>query len=260
MKDNKFYWAAIVVVAAVGILLFVNRSGAPLEQTNVATLVPEAQPPVAVSEPAGAMLPANKVAQTTPAQVTSGLATDIPGEYSLQERMTEMQQRRPNQHFDVAAVEAALQRQTAWAPAEEVPEHLPLQPEEFTDGRQFIELDSLKIETLMPGDEVKITIDETGQDYTVTMDRVEKHDYNSISWYGHIEGADGNIYSVSFTRGEELTVGGLDTPDGHYVLQAHGNEGWVASSGLLFKVDPNHDDAIYPDEVGQHVHQGGYTH
>lgn len=260
MKDNKVYWAAIVVVAAVGILLFVNRSGAPLEQTNVATLVPEAQPPVAVSEPVGAVSLVNKDEQAKPAQVAGGLATDVPTEYSLQERMTEMQQRRPNQHFNAAAVEAALQRQTAWAPAEEVPEHLPLQPEEFTDGRQFIELDSLKIETLMPGDEVKITIDETGQDYTVTMDRVEKHDYNSISWYGHIEGADGNIYSVSFTRGEKLTVGGLDTPDGHYVLQAHGNKGWVASSGLLFKVDPNHDDAIYPDEVGQHVHQGGYTH
>jgi hypothetical protein len=107
---------------------------------------------------------------------------------------------------------------------------------------------------------VKVTIDETGEDYNVTVDRVEKHDYNSISWYGHIEGADGQTYSVSFTRGETLTVGGLDTPEGHYVLQAHGNNGWIASSALLFKIDPNVDDAIYPHDVEQQVNHSDHDH
>jgi hypothetical protein len=257
MKDTKLYWAAIAVVAAVGILLFVNSSDKSIEQENSVASSPEDyQPPVAVSEP----MPSSHQApaQTKPAVAT---ATDNsePGQVTLEERLSAMQQRRPEQNFDPVAVAEAAKRQTAWAEAEEVPKHLPLKPEEFTDGRQFIELDSLKIETLMPGDDFNITIEETGQDYVVTMDRVEKHDYNSISWYGHINGDDGQSYAVSFTRGQSLTVGGMETPDGHYVLQAHGDNGWLASSGLLFKVDPNVDDAIYPDGTG-HQHDDGHAH
>lgn len=168
---------------------------------------------------------------------------------AIAERLDAMQQRRPQQNFDPAAVAAAIKRPDAWAPAEEIPKELPLKPEEFSDGRQFIQLDSLKLETLMPGDNFKVRVDELGEEYTVVIDQVKKHDYDSISWYGHIDGNDGQTYDVSFTRGKDLTVGGLSTPDGHYVLQAHGKNGWIASSGLLFKVDPNVPDVIYPEDV-----------
>ncbi len=173
----------------------------------------------------------------------------------LQERITEMQARRPNQQFDTQAVAAAVARTTTWAPTDTVHRDLPLAEDEFEDGRQFVELDSLKIETLMPGDQVNVQVDEHAKDYQVTIDRIEKHDYNSISWYGHIEGEDGQKYQVSFTRGEYLTVGGLDTPDGHFVIQAHGNKGWVASSQLLFKQDTSVSDAIHPADVDPN-----YTH
>ncbi len=96
---------------------------------------------------------------------------------------------------------------------------------------------------------INVQVDNNAKDYEVTIDRIEKHDYNSISWHGHIQGDDGQKYSVSFTRGEQLTVGGLDTPDGHYVLQGHGNKGWVASSQLLFKADTSVSDAIHPADV-----------
>ncbi len=167
----------------------------------------------------------------------------------LQDRLDAMRERRPNLQFDPAAVEAAVNRQHTWENAKKLPTHLPLKPEEFTDGRQFIQLDSLKIETLMPGDSVRVSIIDSGErDYNVIMDSIEKHDYNSISWHGHIDGNDGQTYQVSFTRGEKLTLGGLDTPEGHYVLQAHGNDGWIASSKILFKIDPNHTDEVYPTE------------
>lgn len=167
----------------------------------------------------------------------------------LQARITAMQQRRPNQQFSSSEVAAAVNRTTSWTPTQDIPRELPLQPEEFTDGRQFIELDSLKIETLMPGDQVNVRVAENAKDYKVTIDKIEKHDYNSISWYGHIQGDDGQQYSVSFTRGEQLTVGGIDTPDGHYVLQGHGDKGWIASSQLLFKADTSVSDAIHPADV-----------
>ncbi|MDO8342684.1 MAG: hypothetical protein Q7T48_05770 [Cellvibrio sp.] len=164
----------------------------------------------------------------------------------LQERLTAMQERRPAINFDPEQVAAAIERDVAWAPLTEIPKELPLEPEEFTDGREFISFDSLKMETLMPGDRIRIPIQALGREYEVTIDKVEKHDYNSISWNGHIEGGDGQNYNASFTRGANLTVGGMDTPDGQYQLQATGDKGWIASSGLLFK---HHSDPIDPNTV-----------
>ena len=157
-----------------------------------------------------------------------------------------MQDRRPHTNFDAATVAAAVARETLWATATSPSKNLPLKPEEFTDGRQFINFDEIKIETLIPGDSLKISIDELKQSYQVIIDRVEQHDYEHISWHGHLDAGDGQSYSVNFTRGENLTVAGLDTPEGSYVLQAHGNNGWIASSGLLFKVDPEVSDVVYP--------------
>lgn len=164
----------------------------------------------------------------------------------LQDRLTAMQERRPNLNFDPEQVAAAIDRDVAWTPLKEVPKELPLTPEEFADGREFIALDSLKIETLMPGDRVRIPIQALGREYDVIIDQVEKHDYNSISWNGHIEGGDGQNYMATFTRGASLTVGGMDTPDGQYELLANGDKGWIASSGLLFK---HHSDPIDPNTV-----------
>ncbi|RYZ94370.1 MAG: hypothetical protein EOO68_20370 [Moraxellaceae bacterium] len=182
----------------------------------------------------------------TQMQSTTKAATKKVDYRYMQERLTAMQERRPNMTFDPAEVAAAIERDVAWQPLKETPKELPLEPEQFTDGREFISFDSLKIETLMPGDRVRIPIKGVGKEYEITVDSVEKHDYNSISWNGHIEGGDGRNYSVSFTRGATLTVGGMDTPDGQYQLQAHGDKGWIASAGLLFK---NHSDPIDPATV-----------
>ena len=177
----------------------------------------------------------------------------------IQDRLTAMQERRPNMKFDPEQVAAAIERDVAWAPLKEITKELPLKPEEFTDGREFISLDALKIETLMPGDRVRIPIQGAGKEYAVTIDSIEKHDYNSISWNGHIDGGDGRSYAVSFTRGASLTVGGMDTPDGQYELQANGDKGWLASAGLLFK---NHVDPIDPNTVvpGSVPVQSTHTH
>ncbi|WP_041523863.1 hypothetical protein [Gilvimarinus agarilyticus] len=169
---------------------------------------------------------------------------------SFEERLGVMQQRRPNRHYDEAEVRAAVQRDSAWS--SETPDNLdelPLESEALNDGRQIITFDPLKLETLMPGDQVKVSIDETGEQYTVNINRIEQHDYHSISWYGEIDGNDGQTYQVSFTQGDTLTVGGLSTPDGNYQLQAHGDAGWIASSASLFKVQEGQTDAIVPGEL-----------
>ena len=246
MKNITYAIAAVLVIGA-AIFLF-NRepavSDAKTAVDEAASSVGNQQP--ALLPPASPRAPGSDHSTSAKPQAEK---TTAPEYEHIATRLDAMHQRRPNENFDPAAVAAAVERPTAWAPAEEVPTELPLEPEEFSDGRQFIQFDSLKLETLMPGDNVEVRVEELGDDYTVVIDEVKKHDYSNISWYGHIDGDDGQTYSVSFTRGEGLTVGGLSTPDGHYVLQAHGNNGWIASSGLLYKIDPNVPDVIYPEDV-----------
>jgi hypothetical protein len=179
---------------------------------------------------------------------------------AIQERLDIMQERRPNMSYEPSEVAEAITRTDAWSPATEIPKSLPLTPEEFADGREFIHFDSLKIETLVPGDNLKLALSDTGQEYDVNIDDVEVIDPDRTTWRGHIVGTDGNHYEVSFTRGKSLTVGGIDTPDGNYVIQAHGNKGWVASSELLFK---NHMDPIDPKDeiaVDGHMHEHEHAH
>ena len=250
MQNKKIYW---VIGISVGIVVI------GLYTFNSRFVTPETTPSNTNASSKNLNISQTDIAATSlPTLASSAQASSIKktlDNYAhLQDRLNAMQERRPNQQFDPATVEAAVKRENTWEKAKKIPTHLPLKPEEFTDGRQFIQLDSLKIETLMPGDSVTVSIADVGQhDYKVIMDKIEKHDYNSISWYGHIDGKDGQTYQVSFTRGEKLTVGGIDTPNGHYVLQAHGNDGWIASSKLLFKIDPNISDEVYPP--GDKPHQ-----
>lgn len=179
---------------------------------------------------------------------------------TIQERLDAINNRRPDLHIDSNTLQAKMAQTTAWSNTDTIPKNLPLKPEEFTDGRHFIAVDDLKIETLMPGDKLNINIPDTNNDHEVVIDTVEKHDYNSITWYGHINGADGQTYSVSMTRGETLTVAGFDTPDGHFVLQGQGKDGWIASSSLLFK---EHTNPIDPQDVlnaEAHTHTHDHTH
>lgn len=212
--------------------------------STVTTDAPEkSTPDTSVTNPA----PTTAIASSPQTAPQTTAKADQKTDYRyLQDRLEAMQQRRPTMQFDPAQVAAAIERDTAWKPLKELPKELPLKPEEFTDGREFISLDSLKIETLMPGDKMRVPIKAVGREYEVIIDNIEKHDYNSISWNGHIEGGDGRNYNATFTRGESLTVGGMDTPDGQYELQAHGNNGWIASANVLFK---NHVDPIDPNTV-----------
>lgn len=185
--------------------------------------------------------------------------TDLSGEYQyVQDRLEIMRERRPGVDYDPNEVAAAMARTDAWTPLSSPPTGLPLSPAELTDGREFIDLDSLKIETLVPGDTMKLAIGATDQEYDVKIDTVEKLDESRLTFSGHIDGYDGQSYFVSMSKGQVLTMGGVDTPDGHFTIQAHGNKGWVASSGALFK---EHVDPILPpgadgQAVDGHSHDG----
>ncbi len=241
MNNKKYFLFAIITL---GVLVFFKISYSDKAQLKNIIDVTSSVKNSSENKPAVARSPTAKSLTRTLSSKSSS-----PDYVDLEARLEAMQSRRPEQHFDKVAVEAAVQRQITWEPAKIIPKHLPLELGEFTDGRQFIQLDSLKIETLMPGDTFKINISDTRRDYSITVDNVEKYDARSITWFGHIDGNDGQMYSVSFSRGDKLTVGGIDTPEGHYELQAHGNDGWIASSKLLFKVNPEVTDEVYPNDI-----------
>lgn len=240
--NNKYIFAVAIALAGVAGIWYLTSS--PSQETFVQI------PAENTSNSTSNSVKPEPIATTTSDKATATpISTNEELPAALQERMSAIQARRPNLKLDAATLQAKIAQTNTWVPREDVPSHLPLKPEEFTDGRQFISLDDLKIETLMPGDQLDIVMPDTKNTFAMTIDSVEKHDYNSISWHGHIVGADGQSYAVSFTKGESLTVGGFSTPDGHYVLQGHGKDGWIASSALLYKQDTSVSDAIHPEDV-----------
>jgi hypothetical protein len=241
--NNKYIYIAAALVGVAGIWYFTSQHKAPEAVTDAISQ----QAPGSVADTQSGAISTTTTAATATASPSAEVDPTLPA--TVQERMSAIQARRPNLRLDANTLQTKMAQPIAWSSSEEIPKHLPLKPEEFTDGRQFISVDDLKIETLMPGDQVNIQTPDTKNNYEVVIDSVEKHDYNSISWHGHINGADGQTYAVSFTRGESLTVAGFSTPDGHYVLQGHGKDGWIASSDLLYKQDTSVSDAINPEDV-----------
>lgn len=235
---NKYlYLCLVVVVAGVAVIGYWKPYQ---EQASADDIVPTARAETALAVRSDAAhLPGS-------AQSLASLKEEQAVPAVLQDRMDAIQMRRPHLAIDASMLQAKVAQPAAWSKADSTPTHLPLKPEEFTDGRHFVAIDDLKIETLVPGDVVEITIPDTNNTHELTIDNVEKHDYASITWHGHIAGSDGQTYSGSITRGDVLTVAGFDTPDGHYVLQGHGKDGWIASSALLFK---EHMDPIRPEDV-----------
>lgn len=178
--------------------------------------------------------------QETYAEVSDN--SDYP---QLQERLDAMRKRQPNRSFDPEQVVETMTQPDAWERVETPPGDLPLTPEEKFDGREFIHFNPLRIETLMPGDTLEIPVWQLGERYTMRVDSAETHPNGSVTWHGHLENFN-NPHRVTITVGDGLSLGGIDTPGGHYVLQAHGKSGWIASSETLFKRNESETDMIIP--------------
>jgi hypothetical protein len=156
-----------------------------------------------------------------------------------------MRDRQPNRSFDAEQVVETMAQSEAWVRVETPHDDLPLTPEEKFDGREFIRFNPSRIETLMPGDTLEIPIWQLGERYTMRVDYAETHPNGSVTWHGHLENFN-DPHRVTITVGDGLSLGGIDTPGGHYVLQAHDESGWIASSETLFKRNEAETDVIIP--------------
>lgn len=171
--------------------------------------------------------------------------SDNPDYPQLQTRLDAMQKRHPGRAFEPEQVVETMAQAEAWARMDNPPEGLPLTPVEKFDGREYIRFNPKRVETLMPGDTLEIPIWQLGARYKMRVDYAETHPNGSVTWHGHLENFN-DPHRVNITVGNGLSLGGIETPSGHYVLQAHGEAGWIASSETLFKRNENETDMVIP--------------
>jgi hypothetical protein len=163
----------------------------------------------------------------------------------LQTRLDAMQTRHRNRSFEPQRVVETMAQSEAWVRLDGPPEDLPLTSEEKFDGREYIRFNPLRIEALMAGDTLEIPIWQLGVRYTMRVDSTETHPNGSVTWHGHLEDFT-EPHRATITVGNGLSLGGIDTPRGHYVLQANGESGWIASSETLFKRNESETDMVIP--------------
>lgn len=171
-------------------------------------------------------------------------------------RLDEMKSRRNGRDFDPDAVLAAMQKSTAWQSGNVDVDKLSLSEEELRDGREFINFDRLKLESLVSGDTMDLPIDQIGQTYKTKIENAKSNPDGSVTWQGTLMDGDnplddgsGQAYEVTITSGNRMVSGGIFTPEGHFVIEAVDDQGWIANASTLFKFDPNVPDFIVPPDA-----------
>lgn len=186
--------------------------------------------------------PAQPIAnvQTKQSQPPLNDADDIdyadmnPNYPTLDYRLAEMKARRDGQSFDADKVRAALAMPSPWSEDASVLSALPPDAANQDDGRAFIKYNPLKVETLMPGDELVLPIPQENRDFSMVVETVEAHGDGVVTWRGHLKDfTEQNQVTISQASGN--TQIGIFTPDSHYQVEVFGTQGWVVNSGNLFK-------------------------
>lgn len=171
-------------------------------------------------------------------------------------RLHEMTARRDGQAFDPAKVRDALAASAAWEPSDDAGAGLGLTEEERNDGREFIEFKRMKLETLVAGDTLELPLNQSGQTYQAEITQALANSDGSVTWHGKlvdelgaVTDESGSAYNVTFTSGQRMASGGMFTPEGHFVIEAVGEQGWIANASTLFKFDENEPDYVIPDDL-----------
>lgn len=96
------------------------------------------------------------------------------------------------------------------------------------------------------GDTVSLPIPQNGQNYEMSVKEVGRHINGDKSLKGFL--VSNPEYTVVMTEGRNATFATINTPDGSFLLEASGNEGWMMSLAELDSlVDPNLVDYQVPE-------------
>ncbi len=165
---------------------------------------------------------------------------------TLESRLQAMSER-THKTYEPEAVLDAMADRNAWNQLVNPPKTMPLTEIELHDGREFVAVDRLKIETLLPGDSLSLPVVQRHTTFEINIVSVDKNPNGSITWQGEIKRND-ESYFVEITQSENITLAGISTPDGNFALQANGGEGWLAATDTLFKRNQHVSDAVTPPD------------
>jgi len=110
-----------------------------------------------------------------------------------------------------------------------------------------LKINQKQVKKLKFGDEVSLSIPQTGQAYDMKVKRVTKHQNGTRTLTAEITNTP-VPYSVVVTGGAVTTFATINTPEGTYSLDASGDDAWlVAQLDLDQLIDPNLPDYQIPE-------------
>lgn len=213
-----------------------SRTSSPNESQS-----PAAEPAADLKTAADAQLPANPLEERYQSlSQNSRLPT-------LDSRLAELRELYPYREFAAEEVLDLMSRPTAWQPASTPPDSMPLTEAQRNDGREFIEMNPARLEVLLPGDSFELPLERLGMHLKMEVESREALPGGGFTLHGRVLGSS-ELMRVTITQSPGLSIAGIDTPQGHVVLQANEDQGWIAASETLFKQDPHRSDMVMPHE------------
>ncbi len=239
-----------LISAAVGVLVVIYLSSADksvqeLSVEPVASSGTVARPAIPVVETQSST--ANISTQKQKLEERYKTVSDNEQLTSLEQRITELNQLYPYREFSEDEVLDLLAQPNAWEGSPEVPESLPLTADQRNDGRDFIQINPDRFQVLLPGDTIEMPLEKLGMRLEIKIDSREALPDGGFTLHGHVVGTD-EFMRATITQGPGLSLAGIDTPQGHVVMQANDTHGWVATSETLFKQDPHKTDLLLPTD------------
>lgn len=165
---------------------------------------------------------------------------------TLDARMAALHEHYPYREFTPEQVLDLMAQPTAWRNAAAA-DDLPLTDVQRNDGREFIEMNPERLEVLLPGDTFELPLEKLGMRLQMQVDSREALASGGFTLHGRVLGGDETL-RVTITQSGGLSLAGIDTPQGHVVMQANDTQGWIASSETLFKQDPHTTDMVMPHD------------
>ena len=255
--NRVFLIAAAASVLAIGVIYIaiqrdskqeveVQATSAAVGETLASSSVSPITTPAPISTP--------KLGNTSKKEPVSADAeeryqtvSDNPRLASFKERLAELDQLYPYREFAPAEVLDLLAQRNAWQSSSDTSEGPPITDKQRADGRAFIEVNPERFMVLLPGDNIELPLEKLGMNLQVQIDSREPLPNGGFTLHGRVLGSD-ELMRVTITQGPGLSLAGIDTPQGHVVMQANDSHGWIASSETLFKQNPHKTDVLLPTD------------
>lgn len=140
---------------------------------------------------------------------------------------------------------AQAQKDRPWS-ENESPSEMPIRYANRGIDARPLKIDKQQLAQITRGDTIKLSVPQNGLDYEMSVREVGRHANGDKSLKGYL--TKNPEFTVVMTEGRTATFATINTPEGSFLLEASGDEGWMLSLAELDNlVDPNLVDYQIPD-------------